>query len=377
MSQMLESNGRKYSWRTRLALRRNRILGSQRFQNWAAKTPIFRSVARRKAAGQFDLIAGFVYTQITFALVTSGAVAQLRKTPMTTVGICNFMGIEIQNASRLLKAARALDLVEEPENDLWILGEVGAALSANEGAMAMIDHHALLYDDLKDPLTVFSGEARESTQLSRFWSYADGSRPDQEAAAYSDLMRATQPMVWQQILGKYPFHRHNRMLDVGGGSGAFIEQVEKVAPELGLGVFDLPEVVELATRRNSGVTSDSGIEFHRGSFRDDAIPSGYDLVTLVRILHDHDDDVAMLLLSKVFESLPNGGNLLVLEPMAETRGAERMGDAYFGLYLWAMGSGSPRSSRAITEMLKNTGFSGIKEIKTHLPIIARALVATK
>ncbi len=38
------------------------------------------------------------------------------------------------------------------------------------------------------------------------------------------------------------------------------------------------------------------IAAHGGSFRDDPIPAGADLITLVRILHDHDDAVVRALL---------------------------------------------------------------------------------
>ena len=68
---------------------------------------------------------------------------------------------------------------------------------------------------------------------------------------------------------------------------------------------------------------------------------------------------------------------MVGEPMAESAGAVRMGDAYFGLYLWAMGSGRPRTAREIKAMLKNAGFQSINPVKTALPIIASALVAIK
>jgi len=69
--------------------------------------------------------------------------------------------------------------------------------------------------------------------------------------------------------------------------------------------------------------------------------------------------------------------LLIVEPMAETKRAEPMGDGYFGLYLWAMGSGRPRSVIENRQMLEKARFSAIREIGTDLPIIAKALVAIK
>lgn len=378
MSNTDDPNPTSLNWRTRWILRRNGILGSRRFQEWAARTPIFRSVARRKAASQFDLIAGFVYTQITYVFVESGLIEFLRETPRSEVEISAFLGFEPQATARILKAAASLELAESPQSGLWTLGETGAALSANDGAMAMIRHHALLYRDLSDPFALLGAREKGGSELSRFWTYAAGQAgAGQEAAPYTALMSATQPMVWQQIIGRYPFSRHRRMLDIGGGSGAFVAAVGEAAPGLELGLFDLPDVAPLAREHFAGTALQQRVTIHSGSFRADPLPSGYDLVTLIRILHDHDDDVVAALLPKIHESLNDGGRVLIVEPMAGTRGAEGMGDGYFGLYLWAMGSGRPRSIHSYIEMAKKAGFSNSKEVPTPLPIIAKALVLMK
>ena len=366
------------SWKTRWVLRRNRILGSAAFQQWAARTPLFRSIARRKAARQFDLIAGFVYTQIVHVYVRTGLIGYLRGALRSDDAIADFAKLNSQSTDRILRAGAALDIVESPQPGLWTLGETGAALSANDGAMAMIRHHELLYRDMADPVGLLAQPGGENSALSQFWTYASrGAVKDGDSQPYSELMAATQPMVWQQILPKYDFGRHRKMLDIGGGGGAFIEAVARIAPKLDLAIFDLPDVVPLAKSRFAGSALEQRVVVHPGSFKRDPIPAGHDLVTLVRILHDHDDDVVDALLPKIYEALPAGGCLLIVEPMAGTRGAEGMGDAYFGFYLWAMGSGRPRSVRENRQMLEKAGFSSIREIRTDLPIIAKALVAVK
>lgn len=369
------------SWKTRLVLRRNAIVGSLRFQAWSARWPIFRSVARHRAARQFDLIAGFVYTQVTFVYVETGLLLAMRERAMRLDEVQSLTGLDRNATLRLLRAGEALGLAETPQEGLWTLGQTGAELSANDGAMAMVKHHALLYRDLAEPLDVLrrrpGGGPGDGTALSAFWTYATPDGSDRSARPYSQLMAATQPMVWQQIIGHYRFDSHRRMLDVGGGSGGFVEAIGTHAPGLELGIFDLPEVVPLAGERFAGAALEPRVTLHPGSFRRDPIPGGYDLVTLVRILHDHDDDVAQALLGAIFESLPPRGKLLILEPMAQTTGAEAMGDAYFGLYLWAMGSGRPRPFAEIASMTRKAGFARIAEVSTPLPIIARALLATK
>jgi demethylspheroidene O-methyltransferase len=355
-------------------MRRNALLGSAAFQAWAARWPIFRTISRRYAAAQFDLVAGFVYSQILAAYVETGLFDQLNGQLRSVDEIAGHTKLGREAAERLLRAGQALKLAESPQNGLWTLGEAGAPLSANPGAIAMIRHHNLLYRDLADPVTLLAKDRREQTALSAYWTYASRAEGEGDTAGYSALMAATQPMVWQQILPAYRFGAHQRMLDIGGGSGAFANAVKVANPALRVGIFDLPAVIDHAKLR---LGDGDDTDLHAGSFKTDSIPADYDLVTLVRILHDHDDDVVEALLAKIHLALPRGGRLLIVEPMAESSGAQRMGDAYFGLYLWAMGSGRPRSQSQYRHMLQKAGFSAVKAIKTDLPIITSAIVAAR
>jgi demethylspheroidene O-methyltransferase len=94
-------------------------------------------------------------------------------------------------------------------------------------------------------------------------------------------------------------------------------------------------------------------------------------------LHDHEDAIVERLLAAAYEALPPGGRLLLAEPMADTKGARAMGDAYFGIYLLAMGQGKPRRADRLKAMLATAGFSQIAEKKTAQPMITRLLLARK
>jgi demethylspheroidene O-methyltransferase len=365
------------SWKARWVLRRNHILGSPGFQRWASRTPLVRGIARRKAAAQFDMIAGFVYAQILAAFVESELISYLNGHLRSLPEIAAFTKLAPDAALRLLHAAESLQISESPDMGVWTLGEAGAALSCNTGAMAMIRHHRLLYRDLADPLALFAKDRREETALSAYWTYASKSNSQEAAADYSELMAATQPMVSQQIIDAYDFTAHRRMLDVGGGSGAFASAIMRAAPALEVGIFDLPEVIEAAKQRFASEASTANWQLHAGSFKANDLPEGYDLITLSRIAHDHDDAVVQALFAKIHAALPTGGRLLIVEPMADSPHAKPMGHAYFGLYLWAMGSGRPRTITELRNMLKAAGFTSIAPVQTALPIITSALVANK
>lgn len=363
------------AWRESWIGWRNRLLADPGFQRFAARFPLTRPVARARARALFDLVAGFTYSQTLAACIETGVLQLLAAANLSTEEVAARIDVSVDGTDRLLRAAAALRLVERIGADRWALGADGAALLGNGGIAEMVAHHRLLYADLADPVAAL--RRRGGGQLAAYWRYAEhtGQGEADEVSAYSRLMAASQPLIAEHVIAAYDFHRHRRMLDVGGGEGAFIRAVAAAAPGLAFTLFDLPAVGARARAAVDGAGIGDRVAIAGGNFIADSLPAGHDLVTLIRVLHDHDDGPAQELLRSIFLALPPGGRLLIAEPMAETPGAEPAGDGYFGLYLWAMGSGRPRSADAIETMLAQAGFRATRRLRTRLPLTVRAIVA--
>ena len=366
-------------WKVRWVARRNAVFASPRFQYWCAKLPLVKRIAKTRAGEAFDLVAGFTYSQILRSYVEAGLFDLLKGGPVGHAHVATELDLSKEAALTLLRAGRALKLSEEPMEDGWMLGEAGAVLAADKGAQAMIRHHRLLYRDLADPLELLRKDRKEPTELSRFWSYAGAlhgaAERGEETAEYSELMATSQHFVADQVLGSYRFAKNARLLDVGGGHGAFLSHMGAAHDNLHLGLFDLPEVAAKGAQILGDRFGEARVSAHPGNFFEDPIPQGYDVVSLVRILHDHDDEPALKLLTNIRKSLAPGAQLLIAEPMARVPGAEGMGEAFFGMYLWAMGSGRARSAQEIAQMAGEAGFLRTKSIATAQPVNASILVA--
>lgn len=354
---------------------RNRKVSDPAFRRWAARFPLTRPVARRQAGALFDLTAGFVYSQILAACVRAGLFDLLAAGPLDVATIAARAGLPAEGAERLLKAAAALDLVESRTGQRYALGPLGAALVGNAGVQVMIEHHQVLYDDLRDPLALLGGG--DGAGLQRYWAYADKTHAADSGryADYTALMGASQAFLSAEILDAYPFARHRRLLDVGGGDGSFLIAAGQAAPSLDLALFDLPPVADIARARLRDAGFNGRARAHGGSFFDDDLPAGADLVTLNRVLHDHDDPDAIAILKGVRRAIDGNGTLLIAEPMSGTPGAKASGDAYFGLYLMAMGQGRPRTSPEIAALLRQAGFGHVRQVRTNTPLIARIVTA--
>lgn len=355
----------------RFLLWRNRLLRSATFQKWAARLPISQSIARQRATDLHHILAGFVYSQTLSASYKLGLLECLKDRIATLDEIADHCDLEKDAALTLVNAATAIDLLQKASDIHWTLGELGASIHGNPGVQSMLRHHDLLYQDMSDPAQLL--RHREHASLRGYWPYVDGDHSDPAAAArYSELMADSQHLIANHILDAINLSGANRLLDVGGGTGTFARLAAERFTNADTAVFDLPQVVASIPPKYSQL-----LESHAGDMFHDALPKGFDAISLVRILHDHDDAPVEQLLSRCFDALPSGGQLIIAEPMAGTKSAESIGHTYFGFYLWAMGSGRPRTKSELTNMLKRAGFSGIRERKTHIPALVRVITAKK
>ncbi len=344
-----------------LLTRRDRLLASPGFQAWAAKFPLTRPIARREARALFDICAGFVYAQTLAACIELDLFERLAAGPVSAEPLAVLCDMPPQPMQMLLDAAVSLRLLAKA-GAKYRLGPLGAALRGNPGVAAMVSHHRMFYADVSNPVALLRGHTE--TQLSRFWPYRGTGGA---SAEYCALMAASQPMIAAEILSSYDLSRHHCLLDVGGGDGSFLRLAAAKAPKLRLQLFDLPDVVAQVRLPKAKI--------YGGDFRHDSLPTGADIITLIRVLHDHDDATALHILTTVYAALPPGGTLLIAEPMTGTRGAEPIGAAYFGFYLLAMGSGRARSRAEIEAMLLQAGFRAARHIPTSQPMLTSLITA--
>lgn len=373
------NRGRAGGLREWLYRKRDRLLADPTFQRRAARIPLVRSLAHRRAGQLHALTSGFVYSQVLFAGVRLGVLDALQDGPLSVEDLAVRIGLPTEGCTRLVLAMAGIGLLQRRTGDRYGLGELGAAMLGNPGVAAMVEHHAHLYDDLRDPVALL--RERKPARLASYWRYDAQAAPGEQAVAerragaYSDLMAASQGFVANHVLDACSLRSAHHLLDVAGGDGSFAAAALGRWPQLRATVFDLPPVAALAGQRLAERGLDDRTTVVAGNMFEDALPEGADIISLVRVLHDHDDRPAMALLAATRAALTPGGRLLIAEPMADTPGAQAIGDTYFGMYLWAMGSGRPRTARELKTMAEAAGYRRCREVTSGMPMLVRVLVA--
>jgi demethylspheroidene O-methyltransferase len=410
--------GNPPGWRERWAMRWDQWLSSPASYRWALGNPLGRWIMRRRAQQLFDLMAGFVHSQVLLACVRLGWFEALLKQPRTLAELQGPSGLPADSLQRLLRSAISLGLLEL-RGQRYALGPLGVPVASHPGLRAMIEHNALLNADLIDPLKLLAHPERSG--MHAYWPYPTGgaqdgqpaaqpqadpsvasdlsqrqvterqvterqvserdfsqSRPDAaQLARYSELMARSQRFLIEELLAAYDFGRHRVVLDVGGGQGGWVMALARHAPSLELMLFDLPGVAELARERVQQGGLGARISCHGGSFRSDTLPAGADLITLLRVAHDHADEAVLDLLGAIYRALPAGGHLLLAEPMAEPGGQPSRSDAYFHFYLLAMGRGRLRTAAELSELIGRAGFAEVRTIANPVPLHGSLLLARK
>jgi demethylspheroidene O-methyltransferase len=350
---------------------RNRLVASRRFQSWASRFFLTRGVARREGEALFDLVSGFAQSQVLFALVELRVMHLLLEQAETADEMAVRLSLPPERARVLLQAGVAMGLLTLKAGR-YRTAQRGAALLGVPGLEAMISHHDVLYRDLSDPVAFFRGETE--TELAGFWPYvfgAGGAVDPAVTARYSDLMADSQGLVAEETLRTVSLRGVRHLMDVGGGSGAFLTHVALVAPALRLSLFDLPLVAPTAEARFAEAGIAERVSIIGGSFRDDPLPQGADAISLIRVLYDHSDTTVRALLASVHAALPVGGRLIVSEPMSGGDRPNRPGDVYFSLYCMAMRTGRARSAQEIAVLMGQAGFAEVR-----IPPMSRSFVTS-
>jgi len=353
----------------------NRLVARPGFQSWASRFPLTRSRARADGAALFDVVQGFVQSQVLMALVELDLFRRLRAGPQSAEVLGRASDMPAERMQVLLQAGAALGLLKR-KRDRFALARKGAALMGVPGLEAMIQHHKAFYDDLRDPVALL--REPDDTRLSQFWPYVFGGEVDAgDAAIYSDLMAQSQRLVAEDTLRTVSLKGVQHLSDIGGGTGAFLEAAGRVNREMNMTLFDLPPVVPDAQARFDAAGMADRVSIVPGSFRDDALPNGADAISLIRVLYDHSDETVRALLAKVHDALPPGGRLIISEPMGGGARPDGAGDVYFAFYTMAMQTGRARSAEEIMALLGDVGFAEMRSPAPARAYVTRVLTAVR
>ncbi|HUK16420.1 MAG TPA: methyltransferase [Bryobacteraceae bacterium] len=167
-----------------------------------------------------------------------------------------------------------------------------------------------------------------------------------------------------------------RMLDVGGGSGAYSIAFAKAVPELKSDIVDLAPVAPIAMRhiRKAGLTDRVSIRV--GDLRTDQLGHDYGMVFVSAICHMLSPEENCDLLRRCHAALAPGGRIVIQDFILEPdKTAPRWGALFALNMLVGTRAGGSYSEPEYAGWLKSAGFHGIQRVR--LPGPAGLMIAAR
>ncbi|MEV5823622.1 methyltransferase [Micromonospora sp. PTRAS2] len=198
-------------------------------------------------------------------------------------------------------------------------------------------------------------------------------------AQFWDAMFSTSSFTARALADTYDFGAHTRLLDVGGGAGAFPIEFCRRLPQLRATILDLPHVCAKAQERIAAEGLADRIGTVAGDFlADPALPGGHDVVLLSMILHDWDEPTNRALLAKCHAALPPGGAVVICELLLDDDRTGPPEAALMGMNMLVETEGGKNYSGAeYAAWLADAGFVDIERLTFDAPGANGAVVARR
>jgi hypothetical protein len=175
-------------------------------------------------------------------------------------------------------------------------------------------------------------------------------------------MTAGTLLAARTLAKNFPWNRYQSLMDVGTAQGCLPVEIARVHPHLRAGGFDLPTVEPVFAGYVTSHGMSDRVTFHPGDFLVDQLPTA-DVLVMGRILHNWDDTIRTMLLSKAYRAVAPGGALIVYDPLI---GAERRNDPHGLLSSLNMLIETPGGSEyTVTECQEWMTQAGFEQIKAE------------
>jgi len=167
-----------------------------------------------------------------------------------------------------------------------------------------------------------------------------------------------------------------RMLDVGGGSGAYSIAFAKANPALKAEILDLADVVPIAQRHIDQAGVSDRVSIRVGNLRSDPFGQGYHLVFVSAICHMLSEEENRDLLQRCWAALASGGRIAIQDFILEPDKTSPRWGALFALnMLVGTQGGSSYSEPEYADWLIAAGFRDIRRVR--LPGPAGLMIALR
>lgn len=305
----------------------------------------------------WELARAFQPSRIVLSAVELGVFAAIGDGSATSVQVAERIDAEPRATGRLMNALVALGLLAkdgdlfsntDETRELLVPGKPGYIGGALGHAVSLWQSWSTLTDAVRAGHAVLD---RQGADRERF------------VVPFIAAMHTFASAQAQEIISQIDLGNVRRVLDVGGGSGAYSIAMCNAKADLEAVIFDQPDVVPLTQKYAAEAGLADRISTVTGDFNVDELPSGFDLAFLSQVLHSNSREECAELIKRAWRALNPGGRIVVQEFVIDENRASPPQAAMFSLnMLVGTPAGDTYTEREIRAWLEDAGFVDIRRI---------------
>ncbi len=200
-------------------------------------------------------------------------------------------------------------------------------------------------------------------------------RSEERTKAFIAAMHKNASFAASRVVGIFDLEGVKKVLDLGGGSGAYAMALARRKPELKVTVFDLPNIIPLTEKYLTEEGLWGKVQTQVGDMMLDPLGEGYDLVLISAICHMWSPKENLVLFEKIKAALNPKGQIVIQDFVLNDDKTTPRSGALFALNMLVnTRGGSAYSSKEYIDWLTRTGFEEARIIPLPGPtglVVAR------
>lgn len=250
---------------------------------------------------------GFMAAKHLFVASEVGLFEALASGPADLATLSSKLGVPARTLGILAAAMVSVGLVER-DGGKYKNSEAAAAFLAGVPGIDLRPN-LRFWDQISYPMWQKLADAvRSGEGQSQF-----GRLDSRQQQIFSTGVEAFTAPVAAALAATYEFGRHQRVLDVAGGTGSFLVALLKKHPGLEATLFELPGPCAVARQKLQNVPEGQRIKVVEGDVFKDPIPGGHDAVIVANAAHVFSADHNIALMKSIRASIATGARLLLVD----------------------------------------------------------------
>jgi len=298
-----------------------------------------------------EILRGFMQSRAVLSAIELDVFTAIG-TGATAPQVAEKIGAESRATESLLNALAAIELVEKKDGgfynssltDKYLRSD--SNLNSREGAMHAV-HLWHRWSTLTDAVKAGTAVHPE----------AGPGRDQEQTRAFIAAMHRNASFQAGLVASKLDLSNVRRVLDLGGGSGAYSIALASQKTDIKATVFDLSSVVDITRSYIEQAGMKGRVMVRAGDMSKDDLGMGYDLVLLFAICHMWPPEENRELFKRIYKALNPGGTLAMQDfVLNDDKTAPRFGALFALNMLVNTRGGSSYSEKEYTEWFRAAGF---------------------